>query len=248
VIQSQQTSITAMCLHKASGTLLTGSSDGVVVVRSARALQADALRLQGPDPVRNSPCCGLHGGKVAAITLLQDGQLVVSAGWDDTLRFTAVSGEGGSESLPLKGQPVALSASGDLVLVITLDELTLFRGRNPVGSLAVSGMGYSPVCGVLLAERMELAIGGSDHKTHIYSISPGPGAGESFVIAQVHEIPTRSVVSALAYSPDGSLLAIGDVGRQVTFVTVLGLSFTFDVIRWRCTVESRKLLAAGQPR
>jgi len=210
VIQSHQTPITALCLDRASGRLVTGSADGVVVIRSARALQ-EAFRLQGPDPARNSICCGLHNGKVAAMALVEDGQVLVSAGWDDMLRFSSPGSGGswGSEMVPLKGQPCAMSASGDLLAVVTADELVLFRGRRQVSSLS---LGFSPLCVGLREDLQELALGGGDCKTHLYRLS---GDALALQITQIAEIPTRSAVSAVAYSPDGALLAVGDVGRQV---------------------------------
>ena len=94
----------------------------------------------------------------------------------------------------LSGQPchVASCASKTkLVLVVTTAEVSLYRGLIKVTSLSVAssssspgGIGYDPTCGALLNED-EVAIGGSDSKTHIYSI-----VNDSLV--EVTTVSTRS--------------------------------------------------------
>ena len=60
----------------------------------------------------------------------------------------------------------------------------------------------------------EVAVGGDDNKTHIFSLTSS-SSSSSHTLAEVSAIETRSAVSAVAYSPTGDLLAIGDSGRQV---------------------------------
>ena len=83
------------------------------------------------------------------------------------------------------------------VLVITTAEVSLYRGLIKVTSLSVAsspssssssqgnGIGYDPTCGALWNEE-EVAIGGSDSKTHIYSIV------NDYSLVEVTTISTRS--------------------------------------------------------
>lgn len=82
-----------------------------------------------------------------------------------------------------------------------------FRGHDKVGSLG--GLSYTGVSVAILGDE-ELAVGGDDSKTHIYTIAD---AGAS--LAESATVETRSPVTALSYSPAGDVLAIGDNGRQV---------------------------------
>jgi cell division cycle protein 20 (cofactor of APC complex) len=59
----------------------------------------------------------------------------------------------------------------------------------------------------------EVAVGGDDNKTHIFALAAG--AGGAYTLTEVATVETRSAVSAVAYSPVGDQLAIGDAGRQV---------------------------------
>lgn len=74
--------------------------------------------------------------------------------------------------------------------------------------MSVDSIGFNPTCGAMYHQE-EIAIGGSDFKTHIYTINNNL----EFTPGKV--IETRSAVSALSYSPNGDYLAIGDDGRQV---------------------------------
>lgn len=211
VLQSQQAGISAMCLDKVNKKLYSGSIDGVVCSRDLT--NSETVRLVGQD--KKNICGGAHAGKVTGIVQL--GGEVFSVGWDDNLRTASAESNAYHSSSPVTGQPIALATqasagtsaatANDLFMVVTLNEIALYRGANKVGSLPCGTLAWTPTCGALLGES-EAAIGGSDSKTHIYSI-----ASDAF--RHVKDIDTRSAVSAVAYHPNGELLAIGDSGRQV---------------------------------
>jgi WD repeat-containing protein 1 (actin-interacting protein 1) len=207
VIQAHQVSITSMALDAASQTLFSGSYDGVVCSRSLDA-SFDGKKLIGGD--KKNLSCAAHTGKLAGLAVL--GESLVSVGWDDKLRVANRTTNAYHADVALAGQPVSMSApfnatSNSLFVVVTNQELAMFRGTERVFVQSVSSLAYSPTCSAMVGEE-EVAIGGSDNKTHIYNISGG-----SFV--EIHSIETRSAVTALAYSHDYALLAIGDTGRQV---------------------------------
>jgi WD40 repeat protein len=91
--------------------------------------------------------------------------------------------------------------------VATTKGVDFFLGTDQVASLG--GLAYQPTAVALAPGEDEVAVGGDDSKTHIYSLA------DIGSIAEVTAVETRSAVSALAYSPGGDLLAIGDAGRQV---------------------------------
>lgn len=207
VIQGHQLGLTALFVDRASQSVYSGSADGVVCVRSLESGPAflDAAKLVGQDK-KHIPAGG-HGGKVVGV--VADGENVVSAGWDDKLRIASATTKQYHSEVALNGQPsfLAKSPTSDLVVVVTTAEVALFRGTTKTAALAVSTFPWTPTCAALLGEE-EVAIGGTDNKTRVYSI-----AGGSFV--ERNAIETRSAVSAVSYSPGGNLLAIGDAGRQV---------------------------------
>ena len=137
----------------------------------------ECIRLVGTDKRHISG--GVHAGKVSGICTIDDS--VISVGWDDKMRLGSQASRSFSEETGLSGQPCHLASCAsttNLVLVITTAEVSLYRGLIKVTSLSVAsssssssqgGLGYDPTCGALLNEE-EVAIGGSDSKTHIYSI------------------------------------------------------------------------------
>lgn len=206
-VQGHQTPISALYIDKVAGKVYTGSNDGVICSRPLDDLDS-CSRLVSTDKKYNVSG-NVHGGKIVGITVLPDSGSICSVGWDDLIRSGSSNSGLMHASESLGGQPCALSrsASSDLTLVVTSAELALFRGVAKVGSMSLSTLSWTPTCGTLLNEE-EVAIGGSNSMTHIFSIA-------NMTFTEIKTITTRSAVSAVAYSPAGDVLAIGDSGRQV---------------------------------
>jgi WD repeat-containing protein 1 (actin-interacting protein 1) len=209
MIQNHQTSISAFYLDKTHDNVLyTASSDGVVCYRSLSATSADSLQSTKVLSADKKAIAGnAHTGKVTGLVV--SGESLYSVGWDDKLRTANISNHAYHSDQALNGQPVCMirNNSSDLVVIVTTNEVAFYRNGEKLSATAVSTLGYSPQSAALLGEE-ELALGGSDFKTHIYNI-----AGLS--LTEVTTVETRSAVTSLAYNPTGDLLAIGDAGRQV---------------------------------
>ena len=135
------------------------------------------------------------------------GSTLVTVGWDDCLRFSDVQTKASIGSSPLNGQPACLSGSSkvsDIFAVVTNKDISLYKGKEVIASL--TGFTFTPFCASIKDDN-EIAIGCEDAKTRIYSISKG-------AFNEIHVIETRTPVTALAYSPNGSFLAIG------TFISI----------------------------
>ena len=201
IIQAHQVAITAMFLNPATKTLVTGGADGVVCARNLATNQV--VRIAGTDKRNLSRAS--HSGKVVGMCI--HGDDVISVGWDDVMRFGSLVTNTYSTELALTGQPVALacSPSSGLIVVATTSEVAIVQGQ--VKMAALTGHGFGATCVALLGAE-EVAVGGDDCKTHVYSI-----AGNVFTL--VTTLETRSPVASVAYSPSGDALAVGDAGRQV---------------------------------
>jgi WD40 repeat protein len=204
VLFAHQVAITAMSYHAPSNTLFSGSYDGVVVSRPL-ADQFTARKLLGTDKKNISGAS--HNGKLVGIVAVDDD--LISVGWDDRIRWASIGSNAYHTDQALNGQPISLVRSpvSNLVAVVTNAEISLFRGTNKIASKPVNALPFTPTV-IALANDEELAVGGSDNKTHILNIV-------DLSFAEKANIETRSAVSALAYHPGGELLAIGDAGRQV---------------------------------
>lgn len=218
LIQGHATPLT--CIHMSNGVVYTGSSDGVVCSRSGvnatlmhRAISSDKKQLYG----------NAHANKVVGLT--ECGGSLVSVGWDDCIRYATPAQDAAcvyNNSIALNGQPTGIASCNDLIVVTTTKEIALY---NTVHLGSLGGLTYDAQCVTLKAkgDGYEAAVGGSDNKTHIYSI-----VGNT--ITPTATIDTRSCVTTVSYSHSGDLLAIGDSGRQVE---------VYDCETWDARVRSK---------
>jgi len=228
-VSASQGAITSILLDSTTdGTLVvyTGSSDGGVV-RATMGEQATGIRVTGTD--KRSVSSSLHAGPVVGIArpFDSDPDTVVSAGWDNCLKTSSIDSLVVGGSTALDGQPRGLATSprtsssakpaaeGELIAVASATEIVLLRGASfeKIGSLG--SLGYQPTCLVLFHEaggRTEISVGGTDMHTHIYNVSLSV---DGAAITETQNLQTRSAVSSLCYTRDGSTLAVGDVGRQI---------------------------------
>ena len=199
VIQGHQVAITALTLDRENGVMYTGSFDGVVCATTVAT--GISTRLFGED--QRSVCAAAHNGMITGLAM--SGGSLLSVGWDDSFRRADIASGRYVSGVAMDGQPCGVSCCGDVIAIATINEIVIYNGESKIVSL--TNLPYSPTC-VALCGGQEVAVGGSDNRTHIYSIADG-------VLTEVHVIETRSKVSAVSYSPLGDALAIGDEGRQV---------------------------------
>lgn len=210
-VQDHQTVITASYLDRDRQLFFTGSADGVVCVRSVQPGE-NYLRAQKVQCADKKSIPGAaHTGKITGLVALGDDLL--SVGWDDKLRVANVTSNAYHSDQSLAGQPVCMTHSGDLVCIVTNAEVAFYRGSTKLSATSVDSLGYTPLCVSLLGQE-EVALGGSDNKTHIYRLDT-TSSSNTVELLPIATVDTRSAVTAVAYSPAGDLLAIGDTGRQV---------------------------------
>lgn len=200
IIQGHQVSITSMYLDRTTSTLFTGSFDGVIMSRNLST--GSATKIKGSD--KRNICGGAHSGKVIGLGMIEGGELV-SAGWDDCLRYTNCATLLSSGDQALIGQPCGM-ANGTMIGVATNKGLYIYAGRVQIAAL--NCLDYEPTCISILDAGQELAVGGNDSKVHVYSIVGN-------VISTKFVINGRNIISSLSYSPDGLHLAVGDSGRLI---------------------------------
>lgn len=201
VLQGHQVAIGALLVDYAKEAVYTGSFDGVVCSTSVTSYIC--TRLQGTD-ARNI-CGGAHGGKV--VGMAQVGNQVYSVGWDDHIRVADMDRQGYHSEVATNGQPTGISANhtSDIYCVVTNKEIAVYRGLEKISFLETGS--YTATCVSMLGTE-EVAVGGSDFKTHVYSLVNN-------TLTEIATIETRSEVSCVSYSPLGDALAVGDNGRQV---------------------------------
>ena len=161
---------------------------------------------------RTSSCAIANGQSVVfeashssqVITACSAGTTLVTAGMDDTVRITQFGDAKLGATVKLSSQPQGVCILGDLIGVAGKSHITLIRGGKRVGETPAPYGATS----ISISAGGDVAVGGSDKKVHIYTLS-----GDT--LAEKDALDGGDVVLTVGYSPDGATLAAAGVKRQV---------------------------------
>ncbi|PYH84919.1 WD40 repeat-like protein, partial [Aspergillus uvarum CBS 121591] len=212
VIQGHQKNITSLAqFHSGSDTetLWSGSFDGRVCHWDVPTGTAEEVEGDG------------HTAYIAGLAPTQEGVgRIYSVAWDDTIRsvdlgaktYTGVSSK-------LSGQPKGIAAAKDKVVVGTIESVEIYHDGHKTGE-------FKPQFAVttVAAHGSLAAIGGEDSSVQICDIS-----AQGFT-PKTEFKASRNAISALAFSLDGSLLAVGDSRGRVLVYKAAGGQLVTD--RW----------------
>lgn len=211
VIQGHQKNITSLTQSTLDDkeTLWTGSFEGRVC--SWDVATGSAAEIEGES----------HPGYIAGLVPTSEGAgRIYSVGWDDTIRSVDVAAKTytGSAS-KLSGQPKGVAAGDSTVLVGSTEAVEIFQDGKKTGEYKAK---FS-ITGVA-AHGAVAAVGGEDGSVQLCSISASDLSPKTDIKA------SRNQISTLAFSPDGSLLAAGDLRGRVLVFKVADGSLVTD--RW----------------
>ena len=198
VIQGHQKNITSISVGDTTGsekTLWTGSSEGRVCCWDTLSGRGETVDGEG------------HTNYVSGIAAASDGAgQIYSVGWDDSLRsldsaaktFTGVS-------FKTDGQPKGVAVSGAHALVATHKGVEIFKNGQKTGVLKTK---FSPTG--IAASGTNIAVGGDDNALHIFDLSSDTLQADKDIA------DSSSLITALSFSPNGSLLAVGFSSGKIT--------------------------------
>jgi len=192
IIYGHQKAITAIA-REPSGSFFSGSYDGRINCFSADGQCA---------PVQGAG----HSNQI--MTIAAGGGKIYSTGMDDCLREidgpkVAFSNVFASTS----GLPRSLSVdSSGICFVATVSDLQIFKAGQQAFTLPVN---FSPTSVAVTAKGDLVASGSEDSIVRLFKTN-GTKLDPSTTLEA-----NRSTISALAFSPDGSLLAVGDSSGKI---------------------------------
>ena len=184
VVQGHQKNITALATSPSQDTtLFTGSSDGRVCSWDTTSGRAETVDGEA------------HTNYVSGLAASPGGR-ISSVGWDDALRSIDVSAKTfiGSSS-KTDGQPRGVAFSKTSTVLATHKGLETFNDGSKQKEIKTK---YAPSC-IAASDRL-VAVGGDDNKLHVYSTS---------LNSQEEISDPSSLITALAFSPQGESLAVG---------------------------------------
>eukprot|EP00605_Chrysophyceae_sp_TOSAG23-4_P001200 GSChrysophyteH1.ASY1.ANO1.1309.1 assembled CDS len=235
----QGVGVSASFYSPTTNTIFTADTNGCVCMRDLSSGTADAVKADTTN--KRSITNSVHTGAVSGIAVVDD-SLIISCGWDDVVRFGSIDGSritySDSDNIALPSQPRAMStpSADGLIAVLTKDKVVFVdaQKKSSCGISAYSGFEGKSI--TINSTASQIAIGGTDMKTHIFAINTTDSANISMGDA-LTEIVTRSPVSALAYTAAGDMLAIGDQNQQIE---------VYSTSNWDTVVKGRWVFHTSQ--
>ncbi|RMZ81714.1 hypothetical protein DV737_g2415, partial [Chaetothyriales sp. CBS 132003] len=212
VVSGHQKSITALATSATSAsspTLWTGSYDGRLCAWDAATGTAEPVDGDGHTNIIS----GLAA--TASSSPAKQHPHIFSVGWDDSLRTTdAAAKTFTGTSTPLSSQPKALTATADsLVVVAQLDSVLVYRDGREDGELPLPASPSS-----LAASGTTVAIGAADSSLRLFAVVPDKAPRQIAIVDKV----SVTAITALAFSPDGALLAAGTAAGKIYVYSTRG--------------------------
>ncbi len=248
---SRSISSLAVSSASASPSLYAGSYDGrLYALDAAGVLEASgASLLEKGGVVASRPILDGTAPPVTGVAVHGPSGILVSVGLDDTLRWIEPSSSSSasttSATVSLSGQPKSLAiadATGTAFVVTSssaggaLDVVS--AGSSSKTSVALPAASNAPGAVAVRAAGDLVAVGSEDAKVRLYAVSANgasasalPGAGGGVLSNG------KSAITALAFSPDGALLAAGEstgkiVVYDVSAVTRDGGEAKVKILHW----------------
>ncbi|THH29175.1 hypothetical protein EUX98_g5012 [Antrodiella citrinella] len=196
ILQGPTKSITSAISTSGSTTFIAGASDGRIVSFSG----SEYSTIAGPG----------HASLVSGLGVASSGD-IYSIGYDDTVREIDVKGNNFTQaSCATASQPKSIAvANDDTVFVAEVKHIEAIRSNQKVHAVETS---FTPNS-IATAGKI-IAVGGEDHKIHIYEWD-GKTLGKAGLLEG-----NKGPIGALAFSPDGSLLASGDSSGKIVLFDV----------------------------
>ncbi|TCD64690.1 WD40 repeat-like protein [Steccherinum ochraceum] len=194
VLQAPTKAISSAIPTPGSDTFVVGTNDGRVLSFS----DSEYSTVEGSG----------HASLVSGLGVASSGE-IYSAGLDDTLREIDLNGKSFTQaSYTTASQPKSLAIAKDnTVFLAEVNGVEAVRSNQKLHDLKTS---YTPSS--VAATSTLVAVGGEDNKVHLYDWD-GKALKESGVLEG-----NKGVVGAVAFNPDGNLLAAGDsTGKIVLF-------------------------------
>jgi len=202
VIKGHNKHITALSFDAANKHLYSASYDGVIVRWDANSGTTEGFSGKG------------HTNQINGASV--QGSNLITAAMDDTVRITPLGTRRYSDdAIKMDSTPVDIAVGKKdqkLVIAVNTDSIVLIKDGKVASKHPVK---YQPTSVALSANELQVAVGGKDNNVYLYTLS-GTSLSEKAVLKN-----HRNPVTAIAYSPDGTVLASGDSNREI-FVWDLG--------------------------
>ncbi|KAJ0069043.1 hypothetical protein NL108_016658, partial [Boleophthalmus pectinirostris] len=214
VLKGHSKSIQCLTVHKGDGRSFIYSGRSVCCFFDGRAPRWDS------DSGETECFSGKgHTNSVSRICVNENHELV-SCSMDDTVRFTSTSATeyslcvlSSGDVVKMDSQPKSVSvSSGGLALVVCIKGIVLLKDKRKVFTL--DDLDFEPEVGALQPGGATAAVGDSEGKIHLFSVSGGALSSTDPILE------AKGKLTDLGFSPDGAFLAALDENKVLTVFSV----------------------------
>jgi len=196
IVKGHNKFITALAFDSDNGQLYSASYDGNIIRWDVKSGATEGFNGKG------------HTNQINGAYI--QGNTLVTAAMDDTVRITPLGTRTyNNDSIKLESTPANIAVGKKdqkLVVAATTDSIVIIKDGKVASKFPVK---YQPTTVVLSTNELQVAVGGKDNNIYLYSLS-GTTLSEKSVLKS-----HRNPITALAYSPNGAVLASGDSNREI---------------------------------
>jgi len=178
--------------------LYSGSYDGNILKWDADSGATNAFSGKG------------HSNQINRLQI--QGDWLISAAMDDTIRVTSLNSLEYGTSVSMGSSPIDIAISKKenkpFILVALIDSVVVVVDGKIITKLQVK---YQPTSIALSADETQVSVGSKDNLIYLYNLNSG-----SHQLSEAHVLKGhRGSLSCLSYSHDGQYLASADLNRDI---------------------------------
>jgi WD40 repeat protein len=148
------------------------------------------------------------------VQMVSQGNKIVSVGMDDKVKVIDITTKTFNDSsVPTEALTkgiISVNDDDDKIIIATLSNIQIIQNNKSIFSHPLSTS--SPKAIAFNKYNNELAVGCEDAKVYIYKLSDD---GNKLEEKNENLVDNQGSITAIAYSPDGSLIAVGDSQGKV---------------------------------
>jgi len=195
ILKGHNKFITALAFDKANKKVYSGAYDASIVSWDIETGESHDVAGRG------------HTNQINEIQV--GGGNIFSAALDDSVRFTPTSTLAYSPDRAAVDGPahsISVTENGETAITVTNNSIVIFKNKAAVATIPAP---FGPRAVSISSNGTDVAVGGNDKNVYLYTLS-GNSLNQTAKL-EGH----RGPLSAIAFSPNGKLLASGDTNREI---------------------------------